>query len=70
MLTRGGGPGKLIIVQVFWLPRNPPDGYIPFSDLNVIDLRTFVSPTNEWTTLGEGSGPLTNNQSLIITPTN
>ncbi|MEZ5337718.1 MAG: prepilin-type N-terminal cleavage/methylation domain-containing protein [bacterium] len=70
VLTRGGGPGKLIIVQVFWLPRNPPDGYIPFSDLNVIDLRTFVSPTNEWTTLGEGSGPLTNNQSLIITPTN
>lgn len=70
VLTRGGGPGKLIIVQVFWLPRNPPTGYIPFSDLNVIDLRTFVSPTNEWTTLGEGGGPLTDNRNLIITPTN
>ena len=70
VLTRAGGSGKLIIVQVFWLPRDAGNGYIPFSDLNVIDLRTFVSPTNEWTSINGAGGPLTLNDYLNITPTN
>ena len=70
VLSRAGGSGKLIIVQVFWLPRDAGNGYIPFNDLNVIDLRTFVSPTNEWTTINGAGGSLTRNDYLIITPTN
>jgi len=41
------GLGKLVIVQVFWLPRNPSATYIPSKQLNIIELKTFVTPDGQ-----------------------
>jgi prepilin-type N-terminal cleavage/methylation domain-containing protein len=65
--TRNLGRGKLVIVQVFWLPRNAPAEYIPSKDLNKIELKTFISVNNEATELPTANGTLINNDYLFIT---
>jgi prepilin-type N-terminal cleavage/methylation domain-containing protein len=50
------GRGKLITVQVFWLPRKAPDGYIPWVDLNKIELKMFVAPNGQVTLLNDAAG--------------
>lgn len=67
MVTRNLGRGKLIVVQVFWLPRNAPEAYIPARDLNKIELKTFISVNNRATELPTATGGLINNDYLFIT---
>lgn len=50
-----GSLGKLVIVQVFWLPRKAESAYIPSSDLNIIDLRTFIAESNVASEVESGS---------------
>lgn len=63
------GLGKLVIVQVFWLPRQAPAGYIPPQDLNIIELKTFITPSGEQESrLDRDSNVLLRNNFLFITP--
>lgn len=68
MASRHGTRGKMVIVQVFWLPRNAPNAYIPSEDLNKIELRTFIPANNEDSTMARDEGGLSRNDYLIITP--
>jgi prepilin-type N-terminal cleavage/methylation domain-containing protein len=45
--SNGGTRGKMVIVEVFWLPRRAPSAYIPASDLNKIELKTFIPANSE-----------------------
>jgi prepilin-type N-terminal cleavage/methylation domain-containing protein len=63
------GLGKLVIVQVFWLPRNPPSGYIAAKDLNIIELKTFITPEGQKDSrLDRGSNVMMRNSFHFITP--
>jgi prepilin-type N-terminal cleavage/methylation domain-containing protein len=63
------GMGKLVIVQVFWLPRNPPAGYIQPEDLNMIELKTFITPDGqEDSRLNRDSNVMLRNSFQFITP--
>jgi hypothetical protein len=70
VVSRYGSRGKLVIVQVFWLPRNPPAGYVAAGDLNKIELKTFIAASNTGTEDEDDSGDLTSNDYLFITPDN
>lgn len=50
------GPGKLVTVQVFWLPRKAPDAYIPWEDLNKVELKTFIAPSGSSVDITDESG--------------
>jgi prepilin-type N-terminal cleavage/methylation domain-containing protein len=50
------GRGKMITVQVFWLPRSAPEAYINWSDLNKIELKMFIAPNGQVTGLQGASG--------------
>jgi hypothetical protein len=63
-----GSRGKLVIVQVFWLPRNADNTYIEADELNKIELKTFIAASNETSDLGAEAGDLTRNDYLMITP--
>lgn len=62
-----GTRGKLVIVQVFWLPRKAERAYIPADELNKIELRTFITAGNNATQLSTNSGSLTRNDYLFVT---
>jgi prepilin-type N-terminal cleavage/methylation domain-containing protein len=68
VLSEHGTRGKLIIVQVLWLPRKAPDAYIPLQDMNKIELKTFI-PANS-----DSGGPrptidqINRNDFLNLTP--
>jgi prepilin-type N-terminal cleavage/methylation domain-containing protein len=63
------GLGKLIIVQVFWLPRNPATSYILPRDLNVIEMKTFVTPEGRQDSrLDRDSNVMMRNSFHFITP--
>jgi prepilin-type N-terminal cleavage/methylation domain-containing protein len=63
------GLGKLVIVQVFWLPRNPPSGYIQPKDLNIIEMKTFVTPDGQQDSrLSRDSNVMLRNNFHFITP--
>jgi prepilin-type N-terminal cleavage/methylation domain-containing protein len=50
------GRGKMITIQVFWLPRNAPEAYINWSDMNKIELKTFIAPNGQITELNSAAG--------------
>ena len=54
VLSRHGTSGKMVIVQVFWLPRNADQAYIDWEDLNHVELRTFIAASNEDSNLAAG----------------
>ncbi|MDQ3023001.1 MAG: prepilin-type N-terminal cleavage/methylation domain-containing protein [bacterium] len=63
------GLGKLVIVQVFWLPRNPPAGYIQPRDLNIIEMKTFITPDGQQDSqLDRESNVMLRNNFHFITP--
>jgi prepilin-type N-terminal cleavage/methylation domain-containing protein len=68
VLSRHGTRGKLITVQVFWLPRKAGQEYIPAEDLNKIELKTFVAATNAGSSEDSRSGEFNRNDFLFITP--
>jgi prepilin-type N-terminal cleavage/methylation domain-containing protein len=68
LASRHGTRGKMVIVQVFWLPRNAPSGYIPAEDLNKVELRSFIAASNEDSSLTKEEGRLSRNSYLILTP--
>jgi prepilin-type N-terminal cleavage/methylation domain-containing protein len=57
MSSDHGTRGKLVVVEVFWLPRKAPNGYIPAQDLNKIELKSFIPATTD-----SGAGRNTINQ--------
>jgi hypothetical protein len=63
------GPGYEVTVQVFWLPRNAPEAYIPWDDLNKVELKAFIAEDGTFSWLDNGNGSFTRNRQLIITPT-
>jgi prepilin-type N-terminal cleavage/methylation domain-containing protein len=69
MSSRNGTRGKMVIVQVFWLPRDAPGTYIQGDDLNKVELRTFIPASNEDSSLARNEGGITRNDYLVITPT-
>jgi len=54
VLSRHGTSGKMVIVQVFWLPRDAEERYIDWDDMNHVELRTFISASNEDSNLAAG----------------
>jgi prepilin-type N-terminal cleavage/methylation domain-containing protein len=63
-----GTRGKLIIVQVFWLPRDVDPVYVEADELNKIELKTFISASNEQSNLPASQGSISRNDYLIISP--
>jgi hypothetical protein len=63
-----GARGKLIIVQVFWLPRDVDPVYVEADELNKIELKTFISASNEQSNLPASQGSISRNDYLIISP--
>ena len=57
-----------MIVQVFWLPRSADQTYIQADELNKIELKTFISASNEDSSLGSNAGDITRNDYLDISP--
>ena len=66
VVSQHGSRGKLVTVQVFWLPRNAPEGYIPWEDLNKVELKTFIAATNEDSNLASNEGGLNRNDYMFI----
>lgn len=66
--SRHGTRGKMVIVQVFWLPRNADQTYIQADELNKIELKTFISASNEDSSLASDEGGISRNDYLIISP--
>ncbi|GEM_PF-1473583 len=66
--SRHGTRGKLVIVQVFWLPRSADQTYIQADELNKIELKTFISASNEDSSLGSNAGDISRNDYLDISP--
>jgi prepilin-type N-terminal cleavage/methylation domain-containing protein len=63
------GLGKLVIVQVYWLPRNPAANFIQSKDLNVIELKTFITPDGyDDSRLDRDSNVMMRNSFHFITP--
>lgn len=65
--SKYGNRGKLVTVIVFWLKNNSQTGYVKYSDLNTIILKTFISANNHFTDLSPTSDVFTNNSMLITT---
>ncbi len=65
-----GTKGKMVTVQVFWMPRNADKAYIPWRDINKIELKTFIAADNEGSNLAANVGTLGRNDLLFITPPN
>jgi prepilin-type N-terminal cleavage/methylation domain-containing protein len=63
-----GTKGKMVIVQVFWLPRDATEGYIAWDDLNSVELRTFIAATNESSSEQADDESLSHNDFLVLTP--
>lgn len=68
VLSEHGTRGKLIIVEVFWLPRKAPNAYIPLQDLNKIELKTFVPASSDSGGPRNASDLINRNDYLNITP--
>ncbi len=68
VVSRHGTRGKLVIVQVFWLPRNAPQEYIAPEELNKIELKTFIAATNEGTDEDTRRSEFNRNDFLFLTP--
>lgn len=68
VVSRHGTRGKLVIVQVFWLPRNAGQEYIPPEELNKIELKTFIAATNEGSSVDTRSSEFNRNDFLFLTP--
>lgn len=66
--SRHGTRGKMVIVQVFWLPRRADQTYIQADELNRIELKTFISASNEDSSMGSNAGDLGRNDYLVISP--
>jgi hypothetical protein len=63
------GRGKIITVQVFWLPRHAPEAYIPWNDMNKVELKTFIAPNGQVTGLtGAAGGTINPNDRLGFDP--
>jgi prepilin-type N-terminal cleavage/methylation domain-containing protein len=70
VVSEYGTRGKLVTVQVFWMPRNADDGYVAWEDMDKIELKTFIPAGNEGSNLPTGSGSLGRTDHLFITPPN
>ena len=68
VVSRHGTRGKLVIVQVFWLPRDAGQEYIPAEDLNKIELKTFIAATNEGASEDTRTSEFKRNDFLFLTP--
>jgi prepilin-type N-terminal cleavage/methylation domain-containing protein len=69
MAATQGARGKLVIVQVFWLPRKAANTYIKASELNKIELRTFIAAGNQGSDMPSGAGDFNRNWQLDVSPT-
>lgn len=70
LVSEYGTRGKMVTVQVFWLPRKAENVYIAWKDLNKVELKTFIAANNEATDLSANTGKLGRNDFLFISPPN
>jgi len=68
VLSRHGTRGKMVIVQVFWLPRDAGQRYLRADELNVVELRSFIAANNIDSSMESDTGELNRNDYLIVTP--
>jgi prepilin-type N-terminal cleavage/methylation domain-containing protein len=66
LVSQHGSRGKLITVQVFWLPRKAAEAYIPWEDMNKVELKTFIAASNQDSNLNTNEGDLTRNDQMFI----
>lgn len=66
--SKYGMRGKLITVQVFWLPRRAPQGYLRPDELNMVQLKTFIPASNARGTISTENDLISSNNYLLITP--
>lgn len=70
LVSEYGTRGKMVTVQVFWLPRKAENVYIAWKDLNKVELKTFIAANNEASDLSANTGKLGRNDFLFISPPN
>ncbi len=58
--------GKLVVVQVFWLPRKAPERMLNKDELNIVELKTFISANNTAGAVNVNSSLLNTNDYLFI----
>jgi len=66
--SKYGMRGKLIIVQVFWLPAKARQGYIPPEELNMVQLRNFIPASNAAGNIEFENDLVSSNNFLFISP--
>lgn len=67
--SKYGMKGKLVTVQVFWLPNRAPERRLSVGELNVVELKVFIPASNAMSDIDVESDVLTsNNQLFVSTP--
>jgi prepilin-type N-terminal cleavage/methylation domain-containing protein len=64
--SKYGMKGKLVVVQVFWLPRKAPERMLNKDELNMVELKTFISANNSSGAVNVNSSLLNTNDYLFI----
>ena len=64
--SKYGMKGKLVTVQVFWLPTKAPQRYLRPSELNTVELKAFIPASNAMSDIDVDSDVLTSNNELFI----
>ncbi len=60
--------GKLVIVQVFWLPKNAPRRYLEPDELNMVQLKSFIPASDAVGSIEFENDLISSNNYLFITP--
>ncbi len=66
--SRHGARGKLVIVQVFWLPRKAPKDILTPDELNIVQLKSFIPAAPSTGTITSENDLVSSNNYLLITP--
>jgi len=66
--SKYGMKGKLVTVQVFWLPGNAPERYLEPDELNMVELKAFIPASTAGAEVGTENDLVASNDYLFISP--
>jgi len=66
--SKYGMRGKLVAVQVFWLPGNAPERYLEPDELNMVELKSFIPASGTGGGVGRENDLVASNDYLFISP--
>lgn len=66
--SKYGMRGKLVTVQVFWLPGKAPERYLEPDELNMVELKTFIPAATVGGAVGTENDLVASNDYLFISP--